>query len=357
MGLFTRLFLGFCLCVGIHSMTMASEFTYQTFALSPTDAKSLNQTDGKTDSMLFVANSKNGILYAGNRNLGRCVPLFENNSSETTALKNGTLQCKHIALKVIDGVIMGAITATKNLKLNLKLIDSMVLQQQEVIYQYPAKSKQSKNASITTQFYCSKDSKTQKILQSMYKESFDCKNAKEIFLKNAQDSMRNYFQEMLQANNQENAIEEYLQTSPFEQYDRDSLYYFNNDLLVFLKSNYLYTGGAHGISSEWGIIVSKENGIVPLNARIDFDNAELKGLLWQEYQNCLKSVETEAFVDFQSFKVSEAILIDYDSFVFIYQPYEIMPYAYGIIELRIPLEQMEKIGNFDKTPFKSLFIP
>lgn len=357
---FSRLFGILILCFGLNSMAL--DFTYQTFLLSPSQAKILNKTSAKEDSLLFVANSKDGILYAGNRNLGRCIPLFENDPTKTqepTALKDGTLQCKNLALKVEDGAITGALTTTQNLKLNLKLIDSMILQQQEVTYQYPKDPKQSTNALTSIQFYCSKDSKAQEILQQMYKKSFDCKSAKSVFLNNAQDSMQNFFKEFSQTENksEEKVIEKFLNTSSFEQQKGDFLYYFNNNLIVFLKNNYLYTGGAHGISSQWGVILSKENGIIPLNTMIDFNNAELKSLLWQEYQNYLKSVESEAFVDFESFKVSEAILLDYDSFIFIYQPYEIMPYANGIIKLKIPLEQMVKLGNFEKTPLESLFVP
>lgn len=351
------------LCLGIEAMAL--DFTYQTFLIPTAQAKILNQAADKTSSnpqtLLFVANSKEGILYAGNQALGRCTPLLQDkreSQNEPIALKEGILECKNLALKVENGAILSALTATQNLKLNLKLIDSMVLQQQEATYQYPKSSKQAKNASISKQFHCSSDSKTQKILQSVYQKSFNCKNGKEVFLKSAQDCVQNYFKEMLQINGKEkvaNEIEKYLQTSPFEEYNQESLYFFDNNLLVFLKSNYLYTGGAHGISSKWGVIVSKEKGILPLNTMIDSNNAELKSLLWQEYQNYLKSVEAEAFVDFESFRVSDAILLDYDSFVFLYQPYEIMPYAYGIVELRIPLEQMEKFGNFAKTPLESLF--
>ncbi|CAM3599730.1 DUF3298 and DUF4163 domain-containing protein [Helicobacter sp. UBA3407] len=352
------------LCLGIE--TMALDFTYQTFLIPTAQAKILNQATDKTSSnpqtLLFVANSKEGILYAGNQDLGRCTPLLQDkleSQNEPITLKEGILECKNLALKVENGAILGALTATQNFRLNLKLIDSMVLRQQEITYQYPKNSKQAKNALISTQFHCSNDSKTQKILQSVYQESFDCKNAKEVFLKNSQDSIQNYFKEMLQTNDKEKVakgIEKYLQTSPFEEYKGESLYYFDNNLLVFLKSNYLYTGGAHGISSKWGVIVSKEKGILPLNTILDSNNGELKSLLWQEYQNYLKSVKAEAFVDFESFRVSDVILLDYDSFVFLYQPYEIMPYAYGIVELRIPLEQMGKFGNFAKTPLESLFV-
>ncbi len=48
---------------------------------------------------------------------------------------------------------------------------------------------------------------------------------------------------------------------------------------MFEKMYYLHTGGAHGNRVKLGIVVSKKEGIVPLNERIDWNNLELKKLL------------------------------------------------------------------------------
>ncbi len=342
------------LCFGVDSM--ASDFTYQTFRFSPHQA-GFNPT--KATSLLFVANSNEGILWAGNQDFGRCTPLSENESqSQSQSIKEGILQCKNLALKVESGVITEVLTATQQQKLNLKLLDSITLEPQEVTYQYPkTKQNATTHALATIRFHCSKDSKIQQLLQVLYQEKFDCKNAQEVFIKSAQNSMQQAFDAMAQEErkSRENIIQEFLETSSFETNTTDSLYYFDENLLAFSINNYSYTGGAHGISYEKGVIVSKNNEILDLKTMIDLNNLELKSLLWQAYQEYLKNIGEEAFVDFESFKVSEAILLDYDAFVFVYQPYELMPYAYGILKLKIPLEKMAQLGNFSQTPLKSLF--
>ncbi len=61
------------------------------------------------------------------------------------------------------------------------------------------------------------------------------------------------------------------------------------------------------------------------------------------------------YIDFENFKVSDVILLDYNGVVFVYYPYEIMPYVYGIIELRLPLEVVEKFGDFSDSVLGYLF--
>ncbi|TLD82687.1 DUF3298 domain-containing protein [Helicobacter sp. MIT 11-5569] len=347
------------------------DFSYQTFVLPQTFLQSklfvpIKKVSKQQYSLLFVADSKEGILYAGNQALGRCVPLIDEKSQfrESNAVKNGTLQCKNLSFKVENGVITEAFNAKSSEKLNLEITDSFVLKSQEASYEYPKKSKRNPatSAKVSTQFYCSDDLKIQESLEVLYGVKFDCKNAQKVFLEIAQDSMWSFledFQEETEIKNEEKAMEEFLKFSSLEQLDGDSLYYFDENLRVFLHDNYLYTGGAHGMKSQWGVILSKTNHeILDLTSLIDFQNPKLKNLLWQEYQNYLKKLGDtgEPYTDLESFYTSKAVLIDYDSFVFIYQPYEIMPYAYGIIKLKIPLEQMAQFVQATKTPLESLFV-
>lgn len=337
--------------------SIKSDFTYQTFRVLPPQVR-FNQA--KAASLLFVANSEEGILWAGNRNFGRCTPASkEESNSQNQGIKEGILQCKNLALKVENGVITETLTATNNQKLNLELLDSITLEQHEVTYQYPKTHDATTNALATIGFHCSKDSKIQKLLQTLYYEKFNCENAQRVFVESAQDSIYKAFETMAQEErkNRKEVIEEFLKTSSFETNTTDSLYYFDENLLVFSINDYSYTGGAHGISYKKSAIISKDNEILDLKTMIDWNNPELKSLLWQAYQEYLKNIDEEGFVDFESFNVSEVVLLDYDSFVFIYQPYELMPYAYGILEFRIPLEKMAQfqLKKFGKTPLQSLF--
>ncbi|MBD5164870.1 DUF3298 and DUF4163 domain-containing protein [Helicobacter sp.] len=345
----------FILCFGIH--TMALDFTYQTFRLLPHQA-GFNPT--KATSLLFVANSDEGILWAGNQDFGRCTPLSKNESqSQNQSIQEGILQCKNLALKVENGVITEVLTANQQHKLNLELLDSITLERHEVTYQYPKTPDTTTHALATIRFHCSKDSKIQKLLQTLYREKFDCENAQRVFVESAQNSIDKAFTTMAieERKDWKEIIEEFLKTSSFETNVADSLYYFDENLLVFSINDYSYTGGAHGISYQKSVIISKDNKILDLKTIIDFNNPELKSLLWQAYQEYLKNIDEEGFVDFESFNVSEVVLLDYDSFVFVYQPYELMPYAYGILKFRIPLEKMAQfqLKKFGKTPLQSLF--
>ncbi|MDY5556205.1 DUF3298 and DUF4163 domain-containing protein, partial [Helicobacter sp.] len=229
--------------------------------------------------------------------------------------------------------------------------------QQEVVYkrQKPKKSK-AEDAFVRLRFHCAKDSKVQDLLQTMYGEKFDCKNAKAVFDKKAQDSLQRFLEASLEEDeaNKANAIEKMLQFAPFENYYKDSLYYFDSNLFVFSRGNYFYTGGAHGMYNESGVLLSK-NGIVDLKTIIDFDNPQLKDVLWNAYQQFLQEKETGGFADFKSFEVSKDVLVDYDGFVFLYQPYELAPYSYGVVELKIPFAQMAEFGKFENSPLSHLF--
>lgn len=334
----------------------AQEFSYQTFSLSKDNVKALSTEDKVITPLLYVATSKDGILYAGSASFGRCLPLIDKDQ-EFAALKDGMLECNDLGLKVKNGVITEALTATQNFALNLKQLDSMTLIQQEVVYkrQKPKKSK-AEDAFVRLRFHCAKDSKVQDLLQTMYGEKFDCKNAKAVFEKKAQDSLQRFLEASLEENvtNKAKAIEEMLQFAPFENYSKDSLYYFDSNLFVFSRGDYFYTGGAHGMYNESGVLLSK-NGIVDLETIIDFDNPQLKDVLWNAYQKFLQEKEMEGFAEFKTFEVSKEVLVDYDGFVFLYQPYELAPYSYGVVELKIPFTQMAEFGKFENSPLSHLF--
>ena len=170
-------------------------------------------------------------------------------------------------------------------------------------------------------------------------------------MKEAEESMQEYLKDIGDLN-----VEEYLKKFPLEEITEDKLYYFDENLLVFEKMSYLYTGGAHGNHGKWGVVLSKKEGIVELNEIIDLNNLELKQILWEKYQDIAAKEKVKDYITFENFKVSDAILLSYDGIVFVYQPYEIMPYVYGNIEIKLPLEVVEKFGNFKDSPLKYLFL-
>ncbi|MDE5591842.1 MAG: DUF3298 and DUF4163 domain-containing protein [Helicobacter sp.] len=299
--------------------------------------------NSKLSHILFVASSPKGILYAGiqGKDSQNCV------LEKTKPLKNGTLKCGVYSFKVKNGKL--------EKKYNLTLQESFTLQQQKSVYEYPLQ--QGKPIStITTSFQCSDDINIQGLIELMYQKKFTCQNGKDLFYKDAENSMQTYIKN---ADIEHQTVESFLEYNPLEEIVEDSLVYFDQKLLVFEKNGYLYTGGAHGISEKWGVVLSRSEGLINLNEKINLNSQRLKTELWKKYQQYLKDTSysaTEPYIDFEDFKVSDSILLDYDGVIFVYQPYEIAPYAAGIIELKLPLKHFEKFENFsDFPPLHHLF--
>lgn len=120
----------------------------------------------------------------------------------------------------------------------------------------------------------------------------------------------------------------------------------NDRYVTYLCDNYVYTGGAHGASYQAGATFSKKNG-----ARFDFgmfkDPMELVELLKKEVkEQHFDPVNEETEFVFEEAIFPEAVedfplpstdpWIQHDSVVFLYQSYEIAPYACGMPQCKLP---------------------
>ncbi|WP_299546461.1 DUF3298 and DUF4163 domain-containing protein [uncultured Helicobacter sp.] len=313
------------LIFGICSYAKPIDFTYNTYKMENEKQK------------LFVSKNNEGILYAGSFDFGRC----ENKKDGITQpLKNGELKCKNASLKVKNGEIIGILKNGKFQHLNLKLEQSFKTQEQIANLTHTVKSNNS--ATITTKFQCSKDPTIQKILEKMYGVKFNCKNgiseinemAKKSLLKNAE------------------TIDTILSSSAFEKQSSDFLYYFDEEFLSFNTYTYIYTGGAHGNHTRIGITISKDGNIIPLADILTPYNKPLKDFLWKEYQKFTQEMHSEPLIKYEDFNVSNSILLDYGEVLFLYQPYEIMPYSYGVITLKIPFNTFLAITKIQSFPLE-----
>lgn len=124
--------------------------------------------------------------------------------------------------------------------------------------------------------------------------------------------------------------------------------------IVSLSSSYYnYLGGAHGMYGTSGIQLNPETGDLYTNDQIlNYDENIYEGLrgaaesrLREKYGT---GSETETLSDLgfwfenDEFILSENFLITETGFVFLYQPYEIAPYALGLIEIPLTFEEMEQ---------------
>ena len=148
-------------------------------------------------------------------------------------------------------------------------------------------------------------------------------------------------------NNEEFPQEKTLnQTIKLNNFDKivNGKYYMN-----FTKETYSFLGGVHGFTSlEFFTIDPVKQDIVTLNDIIYFDNNTSKTLLkalikkfYEIYKN------DQDFIDnfnAKDFFLTNNFFINEKGIGFIYQPYEILPYAFGHINLFLTFEELQKLN-------------
>ena len=114
-------------------------------------------------------------------------------------------------------------------------------------------------------------------------------------------------------------------------------------LATFAISFYDYEGGAHGIEgNRYFTIDLTTRHILTLNDLFnEKDLPKVKTLLWEQYNNSNK--EYEPVIGADSFSLSNNIYLDSRGVHFIYDVYEIAPYAAGEQDLFLYFGQLEEL--------------
>lgn len=114
-------------------------------------------------------------------------------------------------------------------------------------------------------------------------------------------------------------------------------------LATFAISFYDYEGGAHGIEgNRYFTIDLTTRHILTLNDLFnEKDLPKVKTLLWEQYNNSNK--EYEPVIGSDSFNLSNNIYLDSRGVHFIYDVYEIAPYAAGEQDLLLYFGQLEEL--------------
>lgn len=114
-------------------------------------------------------------------------------------------------------------------------------------------------------------------------------------------------------------------------------------LATFAISFYDYEGGAHGIEgNRYFTIDLTTRHILTLNDLFnEKDLPKVKTLLWEQYNNSNK--EYEPLIGADSFNLSNNIYLDSRGVHFIYDVYEIAPYAAGEQDLLLYFRQLEEL--------------
>ena len=114
-------------------------------------------------------------------------------------------------------------------------------------------------------------------------------------------------------------------------------------LATFAISFYDYEGGAHGVEgNRYFTIDLTTRHILTLNDLFnEKDLPKVKTLLWEQYNNSNK--EYEPLIGVDSFNLSNNIYLDSRGVHFIYDVYEIAPYAAGEQDLFLYFGQLEEL--------------
>ncbi|WP_118861907.1 DUF3298 domain-containing protein [Haemophilus haemolyticus] len=114
-------------------------------------------------------------------------------------------------------------------------------------------------------------------------------------------------------------------------------------LATFAIGFYDYEGGAHGIEGNLYFTIDlTTRHILTLNDLFnEKDLPKVKTLLWEQYNNSNK--EYEPLIGVDSFNLSNNIYLDSKGVHFIYDVYEIAPYAAGEQDLLLYFGQLEEL--------------
>lgn len=124
---------------------------------------------------------------------------------------------------------------------------------------------------------------------------------------------------------------------------------FNHDSLLSLRYiDYAYTGGAHGLAiQKLHSLDAGQCKLIKLHQVIDSSDYDtLSVLLEDELRSNFSIDSAESLVNFGFFMdtliIPRNFLATSQGLLFLYNPYEIAPYAFGSIELFIPFTKLTK---------------
>ncbi|GAB5418936.1 MAG: hypothetical protein Crog4KO_00830 [Crocinitomicaceae bacterium] len=126
----------------------------------------------------------------------------------------------------------------------------------------------------------------------------------------------------------------------------------SKEYVVLSTNAWSYTGGAHGNGYSFYEYFSKKTGVefgieyfaIEMDALLTI--AEKKFRSQQDIEEGVSLDEAGFWFEDDSFHLSQNFYFRGDELVFLYNSYEIAPYAAGVIELTIPLEELEGIVRY-----------
>jgi hypothetical protein len=128
--------------------------------------------------------------------------------------------------------------------------------------------------------------------------------------------------------------------------------YQNEHIISFAYNWTIYEGGAHPNSGKFYFVLDKNTGKkVSYKSLMKGHETEFLSIAETEFKIQSGIKENEKIYDLYWFKDGQFQLTDNYAFtteglIFSYNPYEIAPYSFGIIELTLPYEKIENLITF-----------
>lgn len=114
-------------------------------------------------------------------------------------------------------------------------------------------------------------------------------------------------------------------------------------LLSVVLDDYLYSGGAHGITRRYGYTVNLGTGKVYTLADLFREGTDYVSLISEEVARQIAAQDLQTLVPFETIREDHDFYVEDGYLVIYFQQYELMPYAWGFPEFRIPLESLADV--------------
>lgn len=290
--------------LGLFAILYAKEFAYRTYTLS-------------NDTSLFLALEGEQFVFAGIKGTTNEICLLNGQTDYSErgeeAPKEGQLRCgESLKAHFVQGKL-------KTITWQNRSISPTPSEFRVQLAKFSHTLR--KDISLTLNVLCSPNPNIQAIFNTLYGEKYQCATMQKTFRNTAKESLGNAFEKD-------------------EQYEANILFniaYFDNERIVVREMDYLYTGGAHGMS-----VAIFRTFLISSGQEIDYFTMlaptklpALKQRLWKEVQKYGDSVLT----NFDEFTISKNIALTYGGILFVYQPYEILPYSFGVPKLLLRYDE------------------
>lgn len=200
--------------------------------------------------------------------------------------------------------------------------------QWETTYVYPTASSKDSNASWINH-------QVKILLNGDISQPFDS-----IIRRQVNDGLQQYRKDM-----QGSIGEDYSPSMNYESFFQIDIDYNKDDYLILPTTVYAYTGGAHGnYATMYACYDVRHKKRLHLSDILTIDSTTLQQLIETQYRqnNHLNPEDSMTDIYDNRLPVTDNFYFNDIGLNFVYNPYEVAPYARGIVEVFIPYEKLDK---------------